>query len=91
MSTEAQQEEVRDGQEATLLLSNKLLKDALAGVEKAYLEASLEVPVEDDISRFRFLEGIKVARMVAQHLEFYVKNGQLSAFELERLDGNKTH
>ena len=85
MSTETQQEEIREGQEAALLLNNKQLKDALKSIEKAYLEALLEVPIEDDISRFRFSEGIKVARMVAQHLDIQIKNGQLAAFELERL------
>ena len=85
----SKQDEVREGQEAVNLLNNVLLRDAFEGVEQDYLEALLEVPVEDDISRFRFSEGIKVVRMVRQQLEVYVRNGQLSAHELDQMGTSK--
>ena len=80
--------EVRDASEAKALLDNPLLKDALDTMEQQYLSALLQCDVGDDTGRFRFSEGIKVARMLTRQLGLIVQNGKLPQAELDAMKGD---
>ena len=89
MTTE---EEVRRGQEAENLMNNALLVEILENIKDDCLEAALDTPATDDLTRFRLLEGINVVRKIAQELGVAAKNGQISAHFMESMKGEvRTH
>lgn len=77
-------DKVQKSQHAVELLNNGPFKEAVASVEKQYLEAALLA--DTDESRRNYLEGIKATRMVARHLRISAENGKLAASDLKSME-----
>tara|TARA_R110000744_G_scaffold107013_2_gene203430 strand:- start:3097 stop:3384 length:288 start_codon:yes stop_codon:yes gene_type:complete len=75
---------VQKAQHASDLINNGSFKEAVASVEKQYLEAALIA--DTDESRKNYLEGIKATRMVARHLRISAENGKLAASDLKSME-----
>lgn len=80
---------VRTAEEASRLLNDKALVDAVVAVEKQYMEAMLNLKDTDTDGIQNCRLGIKSLRLVLQHLNRQVMNGELSAYELDQLKGKK--
>lgn len=75
--------------DANRLVGDKLFKEALANIEKQYIDGMLMLDVNDDLGRHRFAEAIKVTRMISRHLQSVIGTGKLAKAELAELSGKK--
>jgi len=79
-------EEIQASVEAQRILASAEFSDIMKKLEGLYLDTALALPVEDDLGRFRYLEGIKVIKMVSRHLGKIAESGKLSKADLKRLE-----
>ena len=73
------------GVQAESLLSNPLLQEVFAALEKEYIEGCLKTAAKDTQARERLWQAIHIGRIYQEHMRRYIENGKLATRDLAQI------
>lgn len=72
---------IQTGRRAKEILESEIFKEAHAKLRESYIKSLLSCAPQDDVGRFRYVEGLRYLDMHKSNLETLLKGGEIAELE----------